>query len=184
MLTQEFFRLGCQTRTKPLHPHSHWLTQKGKTTRSMAHIMKRAPSNGEYLPTKPQRISNQPKPMGCILSKPTTTTTAHPQSKPQTKSPASPHPCHLKSYSSSIGTLLSRKPSSNSLHHQKEEEDIEVKDSSESGTRFRDSQMEKYESAYKLLSSQSRRGRIEGILYHPSECTATRVDIVADQLWI
>ena len=151
------------------------------------------PINGTYHGTCPlqRRIfSNktsenfhQPKPMGCILSKPTTTT-AHPQSRPQPQSASSPRPCHLKSYSSSISTLSSRKPSSNSLHHQKEEEDIDVVDGSESGTRFRDSQMEKYESAYKLLSSQSRRGRIEGILYHPSECTATRVDIMADQLWI
>ncbi len=43
--------------------------------------------------------------------------------------------------------------------------------------------MGKYRSAYKLLSSQSRQERIEGILYHPPECTATRVDIVAYQLW-
>ena len=37
--------------------------------------------------------------------------------------------------------------------------------------------MEKYESTYKLLSSQSRRERIEGVMYHPAECTATRMDI-------
>ena len=58
-----------------------------------------------------------------------------------------------------------------------------MEDNSESGTRLQDSQVKKYESAYKLLSSQSRQERIEGILYHPSDCTATRVDIVADQLW-
>lgn len=44
--------------------------------------------------------------------------------------------------------------------------------------------MEKYESAYKLLSSQSRQERIEGIMNHSEECTATRVDIVADRLLI
>ena len=44
--------------------------------------------------------------------------------------------------------------------------------------------MEKYETAYKLLSSQSRQERIEGVSCHSVECTATRVDIVADHLWI
>ena len=44
--------------------------------------------------------------------------------------------------------------------------------------------MEAYEKAYKLLSSQNRRERIEGIFNCVAECTATRVDIVADELWI
>lgn len=44
--------------------------------------------------------------------------------------------------------------------------------------------MEAYERAYKLLSSQNRRERIEGVLDCVAECTATRVDIVADELWI
>ena len=44
--------------------------------------------------------------------------------------------------------------------------------------------MEAYEKAYKLLSSQNRRERIDGVLSCPAECTATRVDIVADELWI
>ena len=59
-----------------------------------------------------------------------------------------------------------------------------MEDSPESGTCFQDSQMEAYEKAYKLLSSQNRRERIEEALSCPAECTATRVDIVADELWI
>ena len=143
----------------------------------MAHILKGNPSDGEYLSTNPQRISTQPKPMGCILSKPTTTA-AHPQSKPQPQSHPNPRLHHLKSYSCSISTILNRKPSSTSLHHQKQDEDIDVEGNFELGTSFRDSQMVKYESAYKLLTSQSLQERIEGTVYCPSELTATRVDIV------